>query len=259
MPPARRPLATIAFGAWLAVRDRLAAFGLILAALGALVAVIAAFAIARHGGRGVARVPTFVSEAIAWGAGVTIAFGASLRAIDRDREQGILALVRARGVSLGAYVRGRLEGLVVVLAAAIGGPTVIAGLAATSSGASTRAAAARATAGALAYCVAFAATLAPIAMASLGARTRIGGYLTLVAVLVVPELLSPWTSALLPHGWHELTSVPAALEAVRAGVFSPPDSWAHTARAIAGLAAVVAVSVVVVGGRVSRRDAELAE
>ena len=37
---------------------------------------------------------------------MTLAFGASLRAIRRDREEGIVALVRARGGSAGAYVRG---------------------------------------------------------------------------------------------------------------------------------------------------------
>ena len=256
--PARRPPGALALGAWLATRSRLAAFGCILAAVGAAVAIVAALTMARQGGRGVAAIPTLASEGLAWGAGVTIAFGASLRAIERDRQQGILALERARGLSLGAYVRGRVGGLVVVLAAAIGGATLVAGLAATAANGSP-AAAARSSAGALAYAIAFAATLGPIAMASLGARTRAGGYFALLAVLVVPELVSPWTSALLPQGWHELTSVPAALEAVRAGVSSPLDAWARGARALAGLAAVVAVSVVVVGARTAHADAELAE
>ena len=255
--PARRSARTLALGAWLATRTPLAAVGFLLAGLGAAAAVIATFAMARHGGRDAARIPAIASEGIAWGAGVTLAFGAALRAIDHDREQGILALARARGVSLGAYVRGRVGGLVLVLAAVIGGATLLAGLTATSVGGSSTAAA-RSSAGALAYSIAFAATLGPVAMASLGARTRGGGYFTLLAVLVVPELASPWTSELLPRGWHELTSVPAALEAVRACVFSPLDSWARGARALAALAAVVAVSVVVVGARAARA-AEQAE
>jgi hypothetical protein len=253
-PPAKRPSRTLALGAWLATRGPLATVGFVLAALGAVASIVAAFAIARQGGRGAARVPTFASEAIAWGAGMTLAFGGALRAIRRDRDQGILALVRARGVSIGAYVRGRVGGLVVVLAAAIGAATLVAGLAATSASAST--AAARSGVAALVYALAFAATLGPVAMASLGASTRAGGYGALLAVLAVPELLSPWTSALLPSGWRELTSIPAALEAVRAAVTSPLEAGAHGARAIAGLAAVVAVSLVVVELRVTRIEAE---
>jgi hypothetical protein len=104
------------------------------------------------------------------------------------------------------------------------------------------------------YALAFAATLGPIAVAALGARSRAGGYLTLVAVLVLPELLARWTSEVLPRGWHELTSVPAALAAVRAGVAAPVERAESLARALAGLVAVVAVCVVVVAARVRQGE-----
>ncbi len=68
--------------------------------------------------------------------------------------------------------------------------------------------------------------------------------------MVVPELLEPWTSAVLPRGWTELTSIPAALAAVRAGVLAPAANGASAARAVAGLAAVVALALLVVAGRV---------
>jgi len=255
--PTRRPPRTLALGTWLATRGPLAAFSFIVAALGTAAAIVGAFAMGRHGG-GTSRVPTLTAEGISWCAGVTLAFGAALRAVERDREQGVLALVRARGVGVGAYVRGRVGGLVLVLAAMVGGATLIAGLATTSMGASSMAAV-RSWAGALAYAVAFAATLGPVAMASLGTGSRAGGYFTLLTVLVLPELVSPWTSALLPRGWHELTSIPAALDAVRTGVSAPLDSGARGARAIAALAAVIAVSVVVVGAQVARTEAEQAE
>jgi hypothetical protein len=185
-----------------------------------------------------------------------LAFGAALRALRRDREQGILALVRARGASLEAYVRGRVGGLVLVLAATVGGATLVAALAATSVGTASPGEQVRAGAGALAYALAFSATMGPIAMASLGARTRAGGYLTLLTVLVVPELLSPWTSALLPSDWRELTSIPAALDAVRAGVMGPIGAGVRAARALAGLGAVVAISLVVVAVRVGHAETE---
>jgi hypothetical protein len=227
-----------------------------LAGVGAIASVLASLTIARHDGQNAARVPVLASQGIAWSAGVMLAFGAALRALSRDRQQGILTLVRARGASLEAYIRGRVGGLVLVLAATVGGATLVAALAATSAGAASPTTVARAGGAALAYALAFSATMGPIAMASLGGRTRTGGYLTLLAVLVLPELVSPWTSAVLPRDWHELTSIPAALDAVCAGVMGPAGAGVRAARALAGLGAMVALSLVIVAIRVGRADAE---
>jgi hypothetical protein len=245
---------TLALGTWLAARGAFAAVGIGLAAMGAMAFAAMAVAVGSRGGAAT-ELPLVASSAIAWSAGVMLAFGAALRALRRDREQGIVALTRARGATVGAYVRGRVGGLVILLAVVVGGATLVAGLAATSV-ARPPLPAARATLGALAYALAFAVTVGPLAMAALGARTRAGGYVSLLAVLVVPELLAPWTSTLLPRGWDELTSVPAALAAVRAGVTSPGTMAAPLARALAGLAAVVALSLVVVAARVRHGDAE---
>jgi hypothetical protein len=249
----QRSAAFLSLGAWLAARGGLAAVGLALSVLGAMVSVVVALAMPADGGAGVAQLPTVASSAIAWSAGVMLAFGAALRALRRDREDGVMALVRARGGSVGGYVWGRVGGLALVLGVAVGGATLVACLAATSV-ARPSTLVLRSSAAAIVYALAFASTVGPVAMASLGARTRAGGYFTLLAVLVVPELLSPWTSALLPRGWHELTSIPAALSAVRSGIAYPPVGTAHLARALAGLAAVVAVSLVVVAARVVQRD-----
>ncbi len=112
----------------------------------------------------------------------------------------------------------------------------------------------RSSVGAIAYALVFAATLGPVAMAALGARTRAGGYLSLLAVLVVPELLARFTDRLLPRGWHELTSIPEALAAVREAVAHPVLSGAHGARALAGLLAVIALALLVVAARVRTAD-----
>lgn len=253
--PAARLPGTLAFCVWLAARGTLAATGLILVTLGAAASIVAAFAIARHGGRGAAQMPILATEGIAWSAGGALAFGAALRSLHNDREEGILSLLRARGASIGEYVGARVGGLVILLATAVGGATLVAGVAATSAAGATNREALRSGVAALAYSMAFAATIGPVAMASLGARSRVGGYLALLAVLVVPELLAPWTSALLPHGWHELTSIPAALDAVRDGFTRPFGAWPRAARAIAGLTAVVAVSLVVVSARVAHAEA----
>jgi hypothetical protein len=251
---------TLALGVWLASRGVLAVAGMVLAALGALASIGVAIVIARRGGHGAVQLPTIASAVIAWSAGVSLAFGAALRAIRRDRTDGIVALVRARGGSLGAYARGRVGGLVVILAIAVGGATLVAGVAAMSAAAPASASesgrAALAACAALVYALAFAAVVGPVAMAALGTRTRAGGYFSLLAVLVLPELLAPWTRALLPSGWGELASIPAALAAVRNGVAAPDLAGAPAARALAELLAVAALSLAVVRARSSPPEGE---
>jgi hypothetical protein len=243
---------TLALGVWLARRGVLAVAGMVLAVLGTLVSIMVAIAIARRGGHGAAQLPTIASAGIAWSAGISLAFGAALRAIRRDKSEGVVALVQARGgASLRAYARGRAGGLVVILALVVGGSTLVASVAATSAAAvgPEVARAAVASCAALVYSLAFAGVVGPVALAALGTRTRAGGYFTLLAVLVLPELVSPWTRALLPSGWGELTSIPAALSAVRAGVLAPSLAGAPAARALAELSAIALLSLVVVRAR----------
>jgi hypothetical protein len=245
--PARRPR-SLALGVWLATRGALARASLIMTALGALASV--GVAMTMRGSPAVRGLPALAALALCWGAGTTLAFGVAMRAIRLDREHGIVALTRARGLGPLAYTRGRVGGLVIVLAVAIGGSTLVAGLAATAVAGGDSAAVGRASFAALVYALAFAVTVGPLAMAALGGRTRGGGYLSLLAVLVLPEAIAPWTRALLPRGWRELTSIPAALDAVRAGVQSAGPASLHAARAAVALAAVVAASLLVVRARV---------
>jgi|HubBroStandDraft_6_1064221.scaffolds.fasta_scaffold331048_2 hypothetical protein len=246
--PRGRPR-TLALGMWLTTRGALARASLAITALGALGSIAAA--LATRGTPTLEELPTLASMALTWGAGTTLAFGGALHALRHDRERGIVALARARGVSVAGYGGGRVGGLTVVLALAMGGGTLVAGLAATAVAGPAAHALARASVAAVVYALAFAVTLGPVAMAALGGRSRAGGYATLLAVLVVPELLGPWTGALLPKGWRELTSIPAALEAVRAGVQFAGPALLHAARAAVALVAIVAASLVLVHARVS--------
>jgi hypothetical protein len=252
MPSRARSAALVGLGAWLASRGTLAVTGLVVTGLVGLGATIAGLV---SSSSRAAYLPDLASAAICWAGGVMLAFGASLQALPLDREQGVLSLVRARGATAGDYVRGRVLGLVTVLAIAVGGSTTLACLAAVVS-AHGGAAVVRSSAGALVYALVFAATLGPVAMAALGARTRTGGYLTLLAVLGVPELLAGFTGRLLPRGWHELTSIPEALAAVRSGVAHPVLAGAHAARALAGLLAVIALSLLIVAARVRMGEGE---
>jgi hypothetical protein len=250
----RRRSRTLALGGWLAARSSGVTLGLVLAAMGALAFVAMAVSLRHSAGRGAetaATLPVLASDALCWIAGVLMVFGGSMRAVARDREQGVVALARARGVAPSGYAAGRVGGLALVVAAAMCGGTLIACIAALwAAGPSARQA--RLSAGALTYGLAFAATVAPVGMAALGGRSRSLGYLAFLAVLVLPELLSPWTAERLPAGWHELTSIPAALAAVRAGIVTPVSQAAPLARALAALAAVSALSFLLVVNRARR-------
>src|SRR5579885_441428 len=127
---ARLP-APLALGAWLAPRGTLATIAIAVTGLEALGAIV--FAVAA-GARRASEVPTASAIAIAWGGGIMLAFGAALRAIRTDRDEGIAALAQARGVAPGAYVRGRVGGLVLLMALALGGATLVADLAALAAG-----------------------------------------------------------------------------------------------------------------------------
>jgi hypothetical protein len=246
--PRERPLA-LALGIWLACRGALASVAIGLAGLGALVAVGYCL-LARHAD--VTHLPAKATLVIAWSAGVMLAFGSSLRAVARDWEEGIVALARVRGVRASRYMRGRLAGVVVVLALTVGGASLVASFAATAV-AKAPLATARDGLAALVYALAFAATVGPVAVAALGTRSRVRGYLRFFAVLVLPELLARWTAAALPAGWQELTSIPAALAALLTGVDETSAAAAlKMARAAVGLAAVAAIAVVLVQARTPR-------
>jgi hypothetical protein len=234
-----------ALGAWLVSRSLLVKGALVLAGIGGIGSVAAVVVVrstlSRH-------FPSLTAATMAWSAGISLALGGGLRAIDGDRKDGVLALFRMRGVGTRSYLRARVTGLVLVLALAVGGPTLLAGLAAMALTAD-RAGAARETLGGIAYACAFSGTVGPLAMATLGSGPRMGGYLFFLGSLVLPELIAPAIESVLPAGWHELTSIPAALGAVGTGVSSPITGGAALARALCGLVGVGLLSFAVLLAR----------
>jgi len=249
----------MALGVALARRGPLAVAALVVGALTTFAMLVIAFVVAAHGGRSLAQLPSVASSALAWGAGVMLAFAASSRALRRDRDDGVRALVRARGGSTGAYVGGRVAGLVALVALVVGGGTLLAGVASTAL--ATRGAVAHVAMGtgaAIAYALAFAATVAPVALASLGARSRVGGYFALLSVLVLPELLGRWTAEMLPRGWQDLTSIPAALGSLRSALTPGAIDVASLLRSLVVLAAIAAIATAIVRTQVARVDAEKA-
>ncbi len=209
----RRPRlrAAIALGASLAPRGTMVKIALALMAVTTLGSCATAAVLSGRGeADALVELGAATSTALAWGAGVLVAVPAASRALREDRKNGIRALLLARGASVGTYARGRVVGLALVLMGVVGGGALLGGGAAFLL-ASRAGVAARAFEGLLAslvYAAAFAIVVAPLALATLGAASRAGGYLRFLAVIVGPELIAGWTAPLVPPGWREILSVP---------------------------------------------------
>ncbi len=171
-------IAPIALGATLARRGPMPAVSIAISAVTTMAFVALAVSFARRGAEApVHAVPLIASSALAWGGGFLHAFSASLNALRRDRVEGIALLFRSRsalaqGRGARAYVFARVAGLAALLALVLGGGTLLTGLGAilASPGAGALGRTVQSTIAALVFVVAFAAVIAPIAMAVLGAR-----------------------------------------------------------------------------------------
>jgi choline-glycine betaine transporter len=203
-------------------------------------------------------VPLVASSALVWGAGTLLAFAASVHAFRRDKERGIRALVVARARSDGEYLAARVLGLARVVATVTALGTLAVGLTATlvARGSSVALHVLASTVAAVTFSVAFATIIAPVGFATLAARSRVGGYLALTVVLVVPELLEGPMSRVLPEGWGELVSIPGALAALRSSLLQGSFDPLRLMRATALIGLVVLVALLIVRGQLARFDRE---
>ena len=187
----------------------------------------------------------FAASLQAWGAGVLLCFAGSIRAFDRDDEDGWAALMARHSFGPTAYLGARVAGMAAWTLVMVAGGALLVGLV-TLGGAHDAASLVRALSAmlaALAYSVTFALAVAAISVATLAPRARGSGYLFLLLVLVVPALLSDWTGQLVPAAWSDLVSVPGALDALRDSLH-PSIDGARAVRAAAVLAAVTLAALV---------------
>jgi len=189
------------------------------------------------------RVAPLAAQLLAWGAGVLLCFAASIRAFDRDRDEGWTALVARHGARETPYLVARIAGLAVATAAIVVPGTIVTGLAAALAARDAQIArdALVGTAAGAAYAIGFSIVVAPIALAALGARNRASGYLWLLTILVLPALLAQYTGPLFPDGWGELVSVPGVLDALRESMQGSFD-FARLVRALVVLAMVTVLA-----------------
>jgi hypothetical protein len=248
-------------GAFLARRGLTAAIGLAmtLAGVGGFGAM--AIYVARRNRDALPKVPLMASSALAFGVGVLVAFVASTRVFRRDEDDGVRALLRVHGVSATRYLMARVAGLTVFLAVLVGGGTLLVGLIATLA-ARNRAVAVHTLQASLAgvvFALAFAVTFAPVAMATLAGRSRGGGYLALLFVLVVPELVAPSLGRWMAPRWADVCSIPGALLALRTSVAPVGVDVFLLGRSVAVLLAIIVVSLLVVRLELARAPESLSE
>jgi hypothetical protein len=246
-----------ALGVSLARRGIVPVVSLVVCAGTVLVLAILAFVLAARGPEApVHDVPLIASSWLAWGGGFLLAFAAAAHALRRDRAEGVRDLVAMRTTTMTGYIVARVGGLAALLAAIVAGGTLLCGV--LSSLAAMRVAAVprtlHATAAGVAFGIAFAAVVAPVAFAALGARSRMGGYLFLVGVVVVPELFASLLSSVLPEELIEVLSIPSALAALRSGLAPGSVDLLRAIRATVALGLFGGIAVVLV-----RRDAALLE
>ncbi len=201
-------------------------------------------------------VPLVGSGALAWGGGFLLAFAAAAHALRRDRTEGIRELFVARTTSLRGYLLGRVGGLALLIAIVVAGGTLFSGLVAmvTASTSGSVPRILQATGAGIAFALAFSVVVAPVAFAALGARSRIGGYLFLIGVVMIPELIVMGMGSLLPESITDVLSIPSALSALRSSLAPGTVDLLRTARAIVALALVVTFAMFLV-----RRDAILVD
>jgi|GEM_PF-973005 len=245
--------ALLLLGTSLARRGVLASIAIVITLLTAAVAVLVAVVLAARGGHApIHDVPLVASGALAWGGGFLLAFSAAAHALRRDRAEGVRDLVVARTRSLRGYLVARIGGLAFLVALLVAGGSLVVGLVATVSAARMAAVprTLHATAAAVVFSLAFAAIVAPIAFAALGARSRVGGYVFLLAVVMLPELVVSAMAPSLPEGLADVLSIPSALAALRTALSPGSVEIARAVRALVALAFFVAFAVFLV-----RRDA----
>jgi len=237
----------VALGAGLARRGPMPIVSLGVTAFTVLVFVVLGMGVARRGGDApVHTIPLVASSALAWGGGFLLAFSASANALRRDRAEGIRHLFVTRTASIRGYLVARAGGLAALLACVLGGGTLLTGavsiLAAGKAHAVLRTM--QATAAGVAFAIAFALVMAPVALAALGTRTRLSGYFFLFAILVAPEIVATVVTGPIPAEVTELLSLPSALAALRGSLAPGTADALRFVRAVVALAVFAAAAVV---------------
>lgn len=201
-----------------------------------------------------------VQNALAYGVAVLVAFGGATQAFRKDRDDGVRALLRARGQGTREYVIARFVALLVaVMLPTVGGMMLTGGVAlAVAPKVRVLPEVVRAAAVGVGFCASFSFLVTLVALAALGARGRAGGYLVLLALFVVPDFLSPWTASLVPPAWSTLVSLPGIVGSARDALWPGTFDGPLLVRSLGALGLASVALAVLVRGELGRLDLEKA-
>lgn len=242
-------MSLLTLGMSLARRGPLAVVSTVICLATTLVGALITLILAARGPSAPAQdVPLVLSSALAWGGGFMLAFAVAVHALRRDRSEGVRELFVSRTSSLRGYLLARIGGLGLLVALCVAGGTLFCGLVGLASAARVASVPRmlQSTFAGVAFSLAFSAVIAPLAFAALGARSRIGGYLFLVAVVMLPEAIVSMMGSSLPESIGDVLSIPSALSALRSALApGTVDLW-RAARAAVALSVVAAVAMMLV-------------
>jgi hypothetical protein len=221
---------------------------MVISALTVVVLCATAMSFARRNEAPVPAILALASSALAWGGGFLQAVSVAIGALLRDRTEGIFHLCVSRTISVRSYVIARVGGLSAALAAVVGGGTLLVGACAIlvtpqSQGIGVTV---QSTLASVVHALAFSAVIGPVALATLGARTRASGYFLLIVVLFVPEILAAALAGPLPSEVTELFAIPSALGALRSSLSPGSVDFLRCLRALVALSLVAVVALAVV-------------
>jgi hypothetical protein len=239
----------------------MAVISIVISAATILVAGIIAISFASRGeGAPAHDVPLVASSALAWGGGFLLAFSSAASALRRDRVEGVRHLFVTRTTSLRGYLLARVGGLAALLAFVVAGGTALTGMLAILASMKVGALplTAQASAAAVAYGFAFSFVVAPVAFATLGARTRIGGYFYLLLILVLPEILTSALDKSLPSELLEVCAIPSALAALRASLAPGTTDLFRFLRASVALFVFISAAMLWIRREIVRMEREFA-
>jgi hypothetical protein len=237
----------------------MAVISIVISAATILVAGIVAVSFAARGeGAPAHDVPLVTSSALAWGGGFLLAFSSAASALRRDRVEGVRHLFVTRTTSLRGYLLARVGGLAALLACVVAGGTAVTGMLAILASMKFGALplTAQASAAAVAYGFAFSLVVAPVAFATLGARTRIGGYFYLLLILVLPEILTSALDKSLPSELLEVCAIPSALAALRASLAPGTTDLFRFLRASLALFVFISAAMLWIRREIARLERE---
>ncbi len=169
--------------------------------------------------------PVAASNAMTLGPGVFVVLALTVDVFRRDRREGVWNYYRSRGVRFNEYARTRMLGAFVLTFLAVFAAPLLLGMVGLLFAPNARLSMAMlgTFVGVTLFSLSYAALLVALAWAAFAPRPFAKGYVMVLLVMVLPEIVAPYVSGWLPEGWVDLLTVRTLLASFRASLL--PGGW----------------------------------